>query len=238
MGSMQAKLLLFDVDGTLIDAAGAGRRAMERAFREVLRVDGFERAESVPYAGRTDPLIFAATAAAIGVEPGTYRERRAELERSFVRALKAEMRRDDRSGRVLPGVIPLLETLEAMEGVHLGLLTGNLEAGARIKLEAFDLDRFFTGGGFASDDPDRRQIARIARQRMAELTGIAFPAKDVTVVGDTHHDIDCARANGFRSVAVHSGWVPRERLEQAGPDVLLDDLDHPGVMAALDLPPR
>jgi phosphoglycolate phosphatase-like HAD superfamily hydrolase len=234
---MQAKLILFDVDGTLIDVAGAGRRSMEGAFREVLGVDGLERAGAVPYAGRTDPLIFASMAEACGVDPATFRERKDDLVRSFVRALELEMQRPDPRRRVLPGVRALLERLEAMDGVHLGLLTGNLEAGARIKLEPFDLNRFFPAGGFASDDPDRRTIARVAHGRMSELTGIDFPPEAVTVVGDTDHDVDCARANGFRAVAVDSGWVPRERLERSRPDALLDDLSDPGVMAALELHP-
>jgi len=232
---MRAKLILFDVDGTLVDVAGAGRRSMERAFCEVLGVDGIERAGAVPYAGRTDPLIFESMAAACGVEPTTFRERKDDLVRSFVQALEREMQRPDPRRCVLPGVRALLESLDAMDGVHLGLLTGNLEAGARIKLEPFDLNRFFPAGGFASDDSDRRAIARIAHARMSELTGIAFRPEDVTVVGDTDHDVDCARANSFRAVAVDSGWVPRERLERSRPDALLDDLSDPGVMAALGL---
>lgn len=234
---MDAKLILFDVDGTLVDVAGAGRRSMERAFCEVLGVDGIERADAVPYAGRTDPLIFESMAAACGVEPTTFRERQDDLVRSFVRALEREMQRPDPRRCVLPGVRALLETLDAMDGIHLGLLTGNLEAGARIKLEPFDLNRFFPAGGFASDDPDRRAIAYIAHARMSELTGIAFRPEDVTVVGDTDHDVDCARANGFRAVAVDSGWVPRERLERSRPDALLNDLSDPDVMAALGLRP-
>jgi phosphoglycolate phosphatase-like HAD superfamily hydrolase len=234
---MRAKLILFDVDGTLIDVAGAGRRSMECAFREVLGIDGLERAGAVPYAGRTDPLIFESMAAACGVEPAVFREHSDDLVRSFLQALEQEMQRPDPRRRVLPGVRSLLETLETMEGVHLGLVTGNLEVGARVKLAPFDLNRFFPAGGFASDDPDRRTIARIAQSRMSELTGIAFRPDDVTVVGDTDHDVDCARINGFRAVAVDSGWVPRERLEQSRPDVLLNDLSDPGVMAALGLRP-
>jgi phosphoglycolate phosphatase-like HAD superfamily hydrolase len=232
---VREKLILFDVDGTLVDVAGAGRRAMDRAFREVLKVDGIERAKHVPYAGRTDPVIFEAVAEELGVGAATFRERRDDVVRRFVRELEKEMQRPDSRRRVLPGVRALLEKLEATDGVHLGLVTGNLEAGARAKLAPFDLNRFFPSGGFSSDDPDRRRIARIACDRMSELTGKDFRPQDVTVVGDTQHDVDCARANGFRAVAVDSGWVPREILEQADPDVLLNDLDEATVMEALGL---
>ncbi len=233
---MRARLILFDIDGTLVDTAGAGKRAMEFAFRQVFDVDRFADGAAVAFAGRTDPAIIQSLAEAFGIEPDSLRSRREELLRVFVDALESEMRRPDPRRRVLTGVVPLLERLAAANGVHVGLLTGNLELGARVKLAAFDLNRFFPTGGFSSDDPDRREIARIARRRLAEFTGIEFGPADVTVVGDTHHDVDCARANGFRAVAVHSGWVPREQLERSAPDVLLDDLGHPGVMQALGLP--
>jgi len=232
---MGDKLILFDVDGTLIDTAGAGKRAMEVAFHEVFGVDGFERADSVEYAGCTDPTIFDAVAVQLEVDLGAYRERKRTLVDCFVEALRTEMARQDERRRVLPGVRPLLENLDARPAVHLGLLTGNTERGARVKLESFDLNRFFLDGGFGSDDPDRGRIARIACHKLSERTGIPFAARDVTVVGDTHHDVACARVNGYRSVAIDTGWVPREKLEQAGPDVLLPDLEDPQVLPALDL---
>ena len=232
---MIERLILFDIDGTLIDSAGAGKRAMESAFREVLAIDGLARAAAVPYAGRTDPVILDAVARAVGVAPNDIDRRREALEGAFLRSLKIEMGRPDPRRRVLPGVRPLLEKLEAMAGVHLGLLTGNLEAGARIKLGAFDLNRFFPAGGFSSDDRDRRRIAHIAWRRLSESVGIQFEPNAVTVVGDTDHDVDCARANGFRAVAVDSGWVSRDVLARAAPDALLDDLAAPRVIEALGL---
>lgn len=234
---MTDKLILFDVDGTLVDAAGAGRRAMERAFHAVFRVDGFERAASVEYAGRTDPTILDAVATALGVEPLAFREKKQILVESFICALRDEMGRPDEHRRVLPGVRPLLETLDSRSGVHLGLVTGNLEPGARIKLEAFGLNRFFADGGFGSDDPDRGRIARIACRKLSEHSGVVFAPGDVTVVGDTHHDVACARTNGFRAVALDVGWVSREQLERSRPDVILSTLTDPDVLAALDLAP-
>jgi phosphoglycolate phosphatase len=234
---MPRSLVLFDVDGTLIDTARAGRFAIERSFHRVFGIDGVSaRAAGVEYAGRTDPAILEDTALAIGVTPELYRERREEIERRFLDELSAEMRRVEPRRRVLPGVLPLLCDLDARDDVWLGLVTGNLEAGARTKLEPFGLNRFFPSGGFASDHPDRRQIARIAHERLSALAGVVFPPSRVTVVGDTELDVDCAKANGFRSVAVDYGWASRASLERAAPDHLLDDLgDRERTLRALGL---
>jgi phosphoglycolate phosphatase len=228
------RLILFDVDGTLVDTAGAGRRAMERAFRELFGVDGFEAAAQVEFAGRTDPVIFAAVAQVMGIAPERFRADWDDLVSRFLDALRDQMAQPDPRRRTLPGVLPLVAALAARTDAHLGLVTGNLELGARTKLEPFGLNGYFPDGGFASDDADRRVIARIAWQRRAASSGIAFRPEQVTVVGDTAHDVDCARSNGFRSVAVSSGWVSRESLERAAPDYLFDVLsDDAEVLEAL-----
>ena len=234
---MARSLVLFDIDGTLIDTARAGRFAIERAFQRLFGIDGVSaRASGVEYAGRTDPVILEETALAVGVTPELYRDRREEIEERFLDELSVEMRRGEPLRRVLPGVLPLLGELDARDDVWLGLVTGNLEAGARTKLEPFGLNRFFPAGGFASDHPDRRQIARIAHERLSALAGTDFLPSRVTVVGDTELDVDCAKANGFRSVAVDYGWTPREELERAAPDHLLDDLgDLERALCALGL---
>lgn len=236
---MEARLILFDVDGTLIDAAGAGRRAMEHAFQEVFGIDGIaSRAVGVPFAGRTDPLILESIASALGLERLRFASQRREIEHRYLLALGAEMARPDARRRVLPGVRELLDALRERRDrfVHLGLVTGNLEPGARTKLEPFGLNAYFPGGGFSSDHTDRREIARLAREKISALAATEFRAASVFVIGDTEHDVDCARANGFQAIAVHSGWVPRGVLERSRPDVLLDSLaDTAGVLAALGL---
>jgi len=233
---MWARLVLFDVDGTLIDTAGAGRRAVERAFLEVFAVDATARPNGVRFAGMTDPAIFLALARALGIDSGTYHDRKTRLHDAYLDHLAAEMELDDPRRRVLPGVIELLEDLSNRRGVHLGLLTGNLERGARIKLGPFGLNRFFPSGGFGSDDPDRAVIARVAAEKIVRESGLDLEPSQVVVVGDTEHDVACARANGFRAVAVASGFVSRDVLERSAPDALLGDLaDRPVSLLALGI---
>jgi phosphoglycolate phosphatase len=148
----------------------------------------------------------------------------AAFEQAYLAALQAEMARPDPRRRVLPGVRPLLERLAHRGNVHLGLLTGNVEAGARAKLAPFGLNAYFPTGGFGSDHGDRREVARHAAARVARHAGREVPPDRVVVIGDTENDVDCARANGFRAVAVLTGWCSREALASAGPDALLEDL--------------
>jgi len=238
---MSFSLVLFDVDGTLVDTAGAGRRALETAFRSVLGIDDIVAPSAkVRFEGKTDPRIIEEIAAAAGVDGGRLGRASAPIREAYLEALRVEMSRNDPRRRVLPGVRRLLEHLASRTDVTLGLLTGNIEAGARIKLEPFGLNRFFPTGGFACDDSDRNVIARIACERLSRLTGRSFEPGNVTVVGDTEHDVACARANGYRALAVLTGWTSRDRLAEVGPDMLLEDLsDLSRVLAALALgPPR
>ena len=236
---MEPLLVLFDVDGTLIATAGAGRRSLEQTFHRVFRVDGIgSLAGGVRFEGRTDPAIIADMAVAIGVDLEALRRRRVEFEREYLAALGEEMARPDPRRRVLPGIVPLLDALRVRRGVFLGLITGNIEAGARAKLEPFGLNAYFPDGGFSSDHPDRAEIARIAREKLSRRCGVPFRPDRVVVVGDTDQDIACARANGYRAVVVDSGFVPRNRLEDARPDALFTDFtDLAGVMRALGVAP-
>ena len=114
------------------------------------------------------------------------------------------------------------------------MVTGNIPLGARLKLEHFDLYRFFDGGGFGDDAPNRRGVARAAHEDMVRRTGIEFTARDVIVFGDTADDVDCARANGFRSIAVETGWAEPGELPDARPDALFDNLsDTAAVLRAI-----
>lgn len=237
---MSPALVLFDVDGTLVDTGGAGRSGLLRSFREVFGVPDIEAlAAEVRLDGKTDPAIISEMALAAGLARDAIEARYAEFQRAYIQALREELAREDRrdSRRVLPGVRPLLDALHPRPGLWLGLVTGNIEDGARAKLATFDLNRFFLDGGFSSDHPDRAEIARIAHERFCRRAEVRFAPERVAVVGDTELDVACARANGFRAVAVASGRVDRERLAAAGADAVLADLsDLDEALRALSLP--
>ncbi|NIM01450.1 MAG: HAD hydrolase-like protein [Acidobacteria bacterium] len=222
---MCARLVLFDIDGTLVDCGGAGRRALVGAFEQLFRPGSVSAAMLVPFAGKTDFRIFREIAHALGIKSQRLAKKRAEFERAYELALHRELHDgEDTTQRVLPGVLTLLEKLAARDDARVGLLTGNIPLGARLKLERFDLDRFFEGGGFGDDARNRRGVARAAREDMQRRTGIDFAPDDVVVFGDTDEDVDCARHNGFRAVAVETGWAEPGSLEAAKPDALFRDL--------------
>jgi phosphoglycolate phosphatase len=168
----------------------------------------------VQFNGRTDPVIIRDLAAEADISVPHFEERLEALYETYLRHLDVLSR--EPGPRLCPGVPELLERLEAEGGFTLGLLTGNIEAGARIKLRAFDLNRYFAAGGFGSDSPDRSIIAARAREKYEALVGHPIPAEAVLVVGDTVHDVKCGRDNGFRTLAVGTGRVPLADLDAAG----------------------
>jgi phosphoglycolate phosphatase len=214
------KIILFDIDGTLILTGGAGSRAMGRAFEDAF---GIARAfDGIPMAGRTDRRILDAAAAHAGVTLDAAARRRFR-DRYAARLLEA-LPEPGHSSRVLPGVEPLLQTLTPHPDFFVALLTGNCEQGAKLKLEHFDLWRFFRCGAFGDEVHDRNDLFAVAMQRARECGAPSIVAEDVIVVGDTELDVACAAAAGARSVAVATGSSTSEALRQSGADVVFEDL--------------
>jgi len=206
-------LVLWDIDGTLVDSAGHGRHAFEEAFRAVVGRDP----EWVEYAGRTDHQI------ALSMLNGSADHLPAVLEQL---AAKLAARREAiaADGRVYPGVRETLAALHAADGVVNSLLTGNIEANAAVKVGAFGLDRWldFEAGAYGSDPHERRSdLVAIARNRAAERYGEPTGA---VLVGDTPLDVLAAREAGARAVAVATGFAELEALKESEPDALLQDL--------------
>ena len=214
------RLLLWDIDGTLISTGAAGQGAIVHATAEQFGGDG--NLEGVEIAGRTDLAIAHQILQKYGA-PVTDENARAFLD-IYLRWLAEELPR--REGRVLPGVRELLERLASKPDTTLGLLTGNLERGAKLKLEHYDLWRFFAFGGFADDHHDRNQLGPFAVSRALAGTGIRFAGSQVDVIGDTGHDIACGKAFGARTIAVATGSWSREQLAKHEPDFLFDDLSN------------
>lgn len=232
-------LLLFDVDGTLIQSNRAGRAAMILALEEVFGTAGPVDAYSM--AGKTDPLIISELLQAAGIGAA---EVEAKLERVYeLMARRGQEIFPEKGIRPCVGVPSLLEELSGRPGVLLGLVTGNVAVTAPLKLAAAGIDPAqFQVGAYGSDEKDRNLLPALAMQRAARLTGRQFEGKDTVVIGDTPADILCARAGCARSLAVATGSHSLETLARYSPDHLLPSLadteqvlqillDHKGVPA-------
>lgn len=215
------KLVLFDIDGTLVLTGAAGLRAMTRAVEDV--VGHTDALDGIPVAGRTDRIILSDTLERAGrpMDEALL----GELRDRYVMHLRSEIERPGTGTKgVMPGVRELLDALEGRDDVFLGLLTGNFAAGARIKLEYFDLWRYFRCGAYGDDAADRNALVpfALARARGCGLPEIA--PEHILVVGDTPHDVACARAVGAVPVAVATGSFSVAALEATGADVVFPDL--------------
>ena len=208
---------------------------MTRAFEELFGVP--EAFRGIPMAGRTDLWILADAAAVHGIPPDAPALSR--FSETYLRHLATEIT-DDRRPRygVMPGVRELLDALADRDDVFLALLTGNYEAGARLKLERFDLWRYFRCGAFGDEAPDRNGLMPRALARVAQC-GPAFAARDAVVIGDTPLDIACAQSGGARSLGVATGSHTVDDLRAAGADVVFEDLrDTQEVLEALTGPAK
>ncbi|MGA1874435.1 MAG: HAD family hydrolase [bacterium] len=217
---MEKTLLLFDVDGTLLISGGAGNRSLNRALQQRYGIS--EAMKSIIPDGKTDPAIIREI-----FKNNLHREpcskEISDICRLYVKYLQEEIM-ISAGYRLLPGIFPLLEKADQTSGIFLGLLTGNLKRGAEIKLERSRLNRYFPFGGFGSDSEDRHKIARLAIFRGRKYAGQRIPLNRVFIIGDTLHDIRCARSAGAKVLAVATGSTPLEELASHQPDYVMEDL--------------
>jgi phosphoglycolate phosphatase-like HAD superfamily hydrolase len=213
------RLVLFDIDQTLLSAGGQSARALEGALLEVFGTTG--PVHGFDYSGKTDPQIVRELMRGAGLADDLIEERRAAALERYLELLRTSLRPEHVAAK--PGVGALLAALSEEPGVTLGLLTGNLEPSARLKLQPLDANRHFAFGAFGSDHEDRYQLPPIALDRARAATGHRFRGPDTVIVGDSIHDVLCGRAVGVRSVAVGTGRTSRRALQEAGADALLAD---------------
>ncbi len=216
------RLVLFDIDGTLLNAGGAGARALCNALVQIFGETG--PVGSYSMGGRTDPQIVRELMTAVGRTMDDIQPRLDELWELYLRNLRTEVART--RIQALPGVPAVLDRVEAGgEPTLLGLLTGNVQEGARMKMEAAGLgfDRFRVGA-YGSDHGDRPELPAVAARRARELTGLDYAGKEIVIIGDTPFDIACGEHLGVRTIAVATGGHPAEELAACNPDYLFDDL--------------
>lgn len=222
------RLFLFDIDGTLITSGGAGETALIEAMAQRFGVQ--EDLKGITLAGATDALIAVALLEKHGLEASP--ENTVALLDSYLHFLGPSMPRH--SGRLLPGILPLLDALKQRPDAVLALLTGNMVRGAEIKLGHYGVWDYFEFGAFADDHHDRNELGKFARARATEKHGVSFEPGQIFVIGDTPRDIECGRAIGARTVAIATGNYDRASLAGLSPDFLFEDFrDTKTVLEAL-----
>ena len=223
-------LILFDIDGTLVLTGGAGMRAMNRACQDLVRNE--HAMEGVTFAGRTDWSILDDILRKHGHTLDA--SLLDELRRRYVEHLGEEIQLPGRGVKdVMPGIRLLLDTLATRDDAAVGLLTGNFVEGARVKLEDFDLWKYFPCGAFGGDSANRNDLVPIAIRRARECGIADVTPKDVIVIGDTPNDVECALVVGATPVAVATGSYSPDQLRAAGAGIVFDDLSDTGAFLRL-----
>lgn len=228
---MRPCLLLFDIDGTLLDTKGSGAGALMDAVEDVF---GIPRDEMPPLdlAGATDGGVVRKLFSDACVEMTP--EKVESYHSSYLGHLHRRLNAETFAGHLLPAVQPLLDTLSAEPQVHLGLLTGNLRRGAFMKLQRMGIQAHFDDGAFGDDAEDRNHLGPVAIQRLSDLRRLPFVPEDVIVIGDTPKDIACAHACGARSLAVATGAFALDQLAQHSPWQCVPSFeDHHGITRLL-----
>ncbi len=216
------KLLLFDIDGTLIRTAGAGKVSMERSFEKVFGIkNGFH---DIHMMGRTDPSILIEALSGHRLEWD--KEKIDRFRETYFRFLENEIQKPRPGKKVCPGIYSLLQSLDKQSDIILGLLTGNWQQSAMIKLGHFQIDHYFTMGAFADDSSDRNELVPIAIKRVVREQKIRIEKRNVYVIGDTPLDIQCAKPHGVQTVAVATGFHSVQDLALEKPDYLFHNFEQ------------
>jgi phosphoglycolate phosphatase-like HAD superfamily hydrolase len=226
---MRRRLVLFDIDGTLITDGGSARRAFAESLVSVFGYAG--DLSRYDFSGRTDPQIAFMVLGDAGFDEAEIAAGLPELWRRYLTALQ----RNTRSGRVeaLPGIRRLVEALAGRAEVTLGLLTGNIEPGARLKLAPPALNDFFPFGAFGSDSADRTKLPPVAVERASRIDGYRFQGQDVVIIGDSIYDVRCGVPYGATTIAVASGKTAADLLRAENPTWFFESADDDDLLDAI-----
>ena len=212
-------LILFDIDGTLIDSGQAGSRSLNLSFSQLFSiVNAFH---GIIMAGKTDTEIIKEGMLKHDI---TVDGNLNLIIHTYLKHLQMEINNERR--HIKPGIYELLEKLSLMKDIYLGLLTGNIEPGARIKLDPFDLNRYFATGAFGSDNEDRNKLLPIALRRFEDRLERKIGIDECIIIGDTPRDVFCAKIYGAKCMGVATGAYSIEELKDAGADYAVKDLSN------------
>jgi phosphoglycolate phosphatase len=230
------RLVLFDIDGTLLMPDGAGKASLVAALEQVYGTPG--DAANYNLGGSLDRETVRILMSAAGIEEAIIWQRFEDVGRAMESSLRERISANLHNVQPVPGAPELVAALHMHDEVLLGLVTGNFRATALVKLEAAGYDpTLFQIGAFGHEAENRGDLPPLAVRRAKELSGIDFRGQQVVIIGDTTSDIRCGHGIGARSIALATGWVSREELAKAGPDYLFDDLaDMEAVLRAIFAP--
>lgn len=210
---MPRRLVLFDIDGTLITDSGAARHSYGLALRETYGFEG--DLARYDFSGRTDPQITSMVLHDAGFTDEQIAERSPRLWEAYLRELAIHATAE--RVRVLAGIQELLDRLAAIDHITLGLLTGNIEPGARLKLAPAGLNHYFPFGAFGSDSANREELPPVAVERASRIDGHRFQGREVVIIGDSIYDVRCGVPHGATTIAIASGKTSAEKLRAENP---------------------
>ena len=212
------KLILWDIDGTLLKSGGASRRALEYSINRIFSIE--VTLDDIDFNGRTDLSIFKQFF--IKYDLDNNKENILRLSELYFRRLIVELTKSE--GTLCPGIPEILEIIHNRNDLVQGLLTGNFERSAQIKLEYFNLWHYFIFGAFGEESHNRNNLGPKALERAHKTCSYMFPSEDIFVIGDTLHDITCGRALKANTIGVATGWTKAEDLAVHKPTALFTDL--------------
>jgi phosphoglycolate phosphatase-like HAD superfamily hydrolase len=223
MKSDNSKLILFDIDGTLLTTHGIPRRAMRRVLQKMFNNHTYD--DEYNYSGRTDWEIVEHLLDFAGIDYPRTKKTLNVIFEEFAYELKVEIR-NGLTPQLYIGVLDLLESLAKDSCINLGLVTGNISKGAYLKLKAIGLDKYFPIGAFGDDAKERSNLPGIAIKRAEKYFRKKISKKNIWIVGDSIYDIHCAQVNDLRCLAVCTGLTSRDKLENENPEFIVDDFQN------------